>query len=83
MIFTDRESKQIYCFSFLVKTKIVQGVILVLLTDRLIDLFIQLCLQGNGRLSAKKRESHFSFLTDDELARLEDAVRFSYNSDKS
>lgn len=43
--------------------------------DRLIDLFIQLCLQNNGRLSASKRESHFGFLTDDELADMENAVR--------
>jgi Fic family protein len=46
--------------------------------DRLIDLFIQLCLQNNGRLSAKKRASHFAVLTDDELARMEDAVREGY-----
>lgn len=43
--------------------------------DRLIDLFIQLCLQNNGRLSAKKREAHFGFLNDDELAHMENAVR--------
>ncbi len=43
--------------------------------DRLIDLFIRLCLQNNGRLSARKKESHFGFLTDDELANMENAVR--------
>ncbi len=46
--------------------------------DRLIDLFIQLCLQQNGRLSARKRESHFEFLTDDELAAMEKAVQEGY-----
>jgi len=46
--------------------------------DRLIDLFIQLCLQNNGRLSSKKKESHFGFLTDDELAGMENAVREGY-----
>ncbi|MCB2168553.1 MAG: Fic family protein [Deltaproteobacteria bacterium] len=46
--------------------------------DRLIDLFIQLCLQNNGRLSTRKRESHFAFLTDDELARMENVVREGY-----
>ena len=46
--------------------------------DRLIDLFIQLCLQNNGRLSAKKKESHFGFLTDDELAGMENAVQEGY-----
>jgi len=46
--------------------------------DRLIDRFIQLCLQNNGGLSTRKRESHFGFLTDDELARMENAVREGY-----
>ena len=46
--------------------------------DRLIDLFIKICLQNNGRLSAKKRESHFNFLSDDELAQMVDAVKLGY-----
>ncbi len=46
--------------------------------DRLIDLFIQLCLQGGGHLSSRKRELHFSFLTDDELVSMGDAVRAGY-----
>ncbi len=46
--------------------------------DRLIDLFIRLCLQNNGRLATGKRESHFRFLSDDELAGMEDAVRAGY-----
>jgi hypothetical protein len=49
--------------------------------DRLIDLFIRLCLQNNGRLSARKQESHFGFLTDDELASMENAVREGYARD--
>jgi hypothetical protein len=49
--------------------------------DRRIDLFIQLCLQNNGRLSPGKRESHFAFLTDDELAGMESAVREGYARD--
>lgn len=48
--------------------------------DRLVDLFIQLCLQNNGRLSSRKKESHFSFLTDDELTSMEAAVRVGFNS---
>ncbi len=47
--------------------------------DRLIDLFIQLCLQNNGSLSAKKRATHFDFLTAEELLLMEQAVRDSYN----
>lgn len=46
--------------------------------DRLIDLFIQLCLQGNGKLSARKRASHFDFLTDEELDAMERSVKDSY-----
>jgi len=47
--------------------------------DRLIDLFIQLCLQNNGNLSARKRSAHFDFLTDEELEAMEQAVRDGYN----
>jgi len=47
--------------------------------DRLIDLFIQLCLQNNGSLSARKRSTHFDFLTDKELAAMEQAVKDGYN----
>jgi hypothetical protein len=46
--------------------------------DRLIDLFIQLCLQNNGRLSAKKKKLSYEFLTDDELGGMEHAVRERY-----
>ena len=46
--------------------------------DRQIDLFIRFCLQNNGRLSARKRASHFQLLTDDETARMEEAVRAAY-----
>ena len=49
--------------------------------DRLIDLFIQLCLQNDGSLSARKRSAHFYFLTDEELAAMEQAVRDGYNLD--
>jgi hypothetical protein len=48
--------------------------------DRKIDLFIQACLQNNGRLSARKRASHFDFLSDREVTQLEDAVRSAYGS---
>lgn len=49
--------------------------------DRLIDLFIQLCLQNNSRLSARKKESYFAFLTDGELAAMENAVLKGYAKD--
>lgn len=51
--------------------------------DRLVDLFIRLCLQNNGRLSAGKRKAHFGFLTDKELAGMENAVQDGYARDRS
>ena len=46
--------------------------------DRKIDLFIRACLQTGGRLSARKRASHFGFLSDREVARMEQAVQAAY-----
>ncbi|MDD3904775.1 MAG: Fic family protein [Sphaerochaeta sp.] len=46
--------------------------------DRLIDLFIQGCLQNNGNLSARKRVALFDFLTDEELVAMEQVVKDSY-----
>ena len=43
--------------------------------DRLMDLFVRLCLQNRGRLSANKRTAHFDFLSDDEVRRMEEVVR--------
>jgi hypothetical protein len=41
-------------------------------------IFIRFCLQNNGRLSARKRASHFDFLSDEEIARMEQAVLAAY-----
>ena len=46
--------------------------------DRLIDLFIRFCLQNQGRLSARKRASHFDSLTDEEVSVMEQAVQSAY-----
>lgn len=51
--------------------------------DRQIDLFIRVCLQNHGRISARKRASSFAFLTDEEITRLEDAVAASPRSDQN
>ena len=48
--------------------------------DREIDLFIRFCLQNNGRLSGRKRVSHFDFLTDEEVAEMEQAVQAAYGN---
>ncbi len=46
---------------------------------RLIDLFIQFCLQNNGKLSERKRSSHFEFLSNEELVAMKQAVRNGYS----
>jgi Fic/DOC family len=51
--------------------------------DRQIDLFIRFCLQNNGRLSGRKRASQFDFLSEDEIARMEQAIQSSYGSNMS
>lgn len=47
--------------------------------DRLIDLLIQLCLQNNVSISARKESAQFDSLTDEELSAMEQAVKDSYN----
>ncbi len=49
--------------------------------DRQIDLFIRFCGQNDGRLSARKRASHFGRLSDEEIASLEHAVQSVYGDD--
>jgi hypothetical protein len=42
--------------------------------DRKIALFIQACLQNKGKLSARKRSSHFDSLSEAEVTRMEEAL---------
>lgn len=51
--------------------------------DRRIDLFIRFCLQTHGRLSDRKRRGQFNFLSDNEVARMEQAVREAYQNGPS
>jgi hypothetical protein len=46
--------------------------------DRLIDLFIRLCVQNKGVLSAAKRKHHFSMLTDDEVTQMQQVIKESH-----
>ena len=48
--------------------------------DRQIDLFIRFCLQNNGRLSARKRANQFDFLSDKEIARMEQVFQSAYGN---
>ena len=49
--------------------------------DRQIDLFfIRFCLQNNGRLSSRKHASHFDYLSDEEIAPMEQAVQSAYGN---
>lgn len=50
--------------------------------DRQIDLFIRFCLQNHGRLSARKHASHFDFLSDEEISRMELAVQSVYDTNQ-
>ncbi len=38
------------------------------------------CVQNNGRLSARKRAGHFEFLSDEEVARMEEAIQSAYGN---
>jgi len=46
--------------------------------DRLIDLFIRLCVQNKGVLSAAKRKNHFAMLTDEEVSQMQQAIKESH-----
>ncbi len=46
--------------------------------DKAIDLFIRLCVNNGGKLSANKRASQFSELTDNEVERMQEVVRREY-----
>jgi len=48
--------------------------------DQKIDLFIKFCLQNNGKLSVRKRASHFDFLYDEEIIHMEQAVLNAYGN---
>jgi hypothetical protein len=45
------------------------------LPDRLMNLFIKVCLNNAGRLSPSKRKKHFAMLSDAEVKAMEKAVR--------
>jgi len=49
--------------------------------DRQVDLFIRFCRQHGGRLSARKHARLFRLLSDDEVHRMEQAVRSAYRMD--
>ena len=53
---------------------------LVDMPDRQIDLFIRFTSQNDGRLSTNKRTSHFEFLSDAEIVRMERAVQIAYGN---
>lgn len=62
----ELEQELIFLISYDATKKGIRDIIDI--SDRLIDLFIRLCLQGDGELSARKRAAHFAFLTDEEYA---------------
>lgn len=46
--------------------------------DQRIDLFIRFCLQNQGRVSGRKRESHFAMLANAEVNAMEQAVQLAW-----
>ncbi|MDR1052188.1 MAG: Fic family protein [Deltaproteobacteria bacterium] len=48
--------------------------------NRLIDLFINICLDNRGHISANKRKKLFSFLTDEEMLAMEKAFHDGFDS---
>ncbi|MCK4826888.1 Fic family protein, partial [bacterium] len=48
--------------------------------DRLIDLFIRLCVENNGLLSKNKRKSTFAKLTDEEVAKMQTCVQEAFKA---
>jgi len=46
--------------------------------DRLVDLFIRLCLQNNGTLSAAKRQKQFAMLSDAEIIQMQKVIQDIY-----
>jgi len=66
---------------FLVMYNKAKGAIqeIVDLPDRQIDFFINFCISNNGKLSARKRESHFEKLTEQEITGMEEAVKKSFS----
>ena len=49
--------------------------------DRQIDLFIRACLQEQRPAFRAKRASHFDFLADEEVARMEQAIQAAYGGE--
>jgi len=46
--------------------------------DRLVDLFMRICRDNGGKVSANKRNSLFATLTDEEVAAMEECIRNSF-----
>lgn len=72
-IHTDFKNELTYIVNFDKAKQALQDV--VDMPDKNIHLFMQFVMQNHGSISLKKRESHFSMLTDDEISQMEQIVR--------
>lgn len=74
------ESELVAELSFLAHYDVAKRAIqdIVDMPDRQIDLLIRLCIQNQGRLSQAKRDSHFQFLTADEVDKIERSIQAVY-----
>ena len=75
-IVTELASELAFLANYDKTKRVIQDI--VDMPDLKIDLFIRFCLQNNGRLSARKRASHFDFLLEEEIVLLEQAVQSGY-----
>lgn len=78
---TELVNELVFLVRYDAAKKAIQGI--VDMPDRKIDLLIQACLQNNGRLSARKRASHFESLSDEEIALMEEAIRSAGDNGES
>ena len=72
----EMEKELVFLLNYDETKKAIQEI--VDMPDVKIDLFIRFCLQNNGQFSKRKRDSHFSFLTDDEIELMESVVQDKY-----
>ena len=68
-----------YCVSRFSPELLKMNRAIVDMPDRLIDLFINLCVGNNGRLPKNKRKAKFEKLTDKEVSQMEGCVRNAFN----
>jgi len=76
LVRVDRRQKQKKETSYDTTKKAIQDIVDI--PDRLLNLFIRLCLKNNGVILESERQSLFQKLKDDEIERMQKAVQKGY-----